>query len=227
MRRTTKRSLWPQANVTMPRNLPPFGVRLNPETMKYSLDGSINVEEWKERVNSKRQRKHGQPCKLLWRKLGKSKTGISKANLVAAIEKETGVKSAYAYRIVDEAEKQKLIRRRKKDDLLCGELLPKLLPSRKSPLSTQVSYAKYLCSERVSESCSTTFLPVEFLLLPPLIVSGRSRRGRRPCRKTTLPHPRMNKGKLSRKYYYSPRSYLCSYGSYVHAPHSKKHAVNL
>ena len=47
----------------------------------------------------------------------KAKTGISKANLVAAIEKETGVKAAYAYRIVSRAEKQRLIRRRTKDDL--------------------------------------------------------------------------------------------------------------
>ena len=90
-----------------------FGVRLNPKTMKYCPDGSISVQEWKERVNSKKKAEARATVQTVVEEVRKSKTGIKKAQLVAAIRKESGVGSAYAYKIVNEAEMQKRIRHRK------------------------------------------------------------------------------------------------------------------
>jgi hypothetical protein len=97
----------------------PFGVRLNPETMTYHRDDSIDIPEWKERVGA--ETKTTEPRVTISTVVEVVEVagldGIEKSKIVAAIRKESGVTGTYAYRLIDRAEQKKAIVRRKDDKL--------------------------------------------------------------------------------------------------------------
>ena len=96
----------------------PFGVRLHPQTMTYRRDDSIDIEAWKERVgadfgSSGPRATIAHVVKIVGRA---GLSGIPKKKLITALKNETGVSPATAYRLVDKAETQKAVIRRKNDE---------------------------------------------------------------------------------------------------------------
>jgi hypothetical protein len=97
----------------------PFGIRLDPETMTYRRDDSIDIVAWRERIGA--DTKTADPLLTIGTVVevvaGTGLKGIEKNKIVAALRKETGCCSSYAYRIVDSAASKKAIVRRKVDKL--------------------------------------------------------------------------------------------------------------
>ena len=95
----------------------PFGIWLDPDTMTYERDDSIDLEAWKERVgaDTKAQEPRATISTVVEVVEASGLDGIEKSKIVAAIRKESGVSGAYAYRLIDRAEEKKAIVRRKAD----------------------------------------------------------------------------------------------------------------
>ena len=96
----------------------PFGIRLDPETMTYERDDSVDLEAWKERVGA--DQGHVSTATIpdvvkIVKAAGLN--GISKAKLKAALMAETGISRAGAYRRIEKAEAKGAIVRRSDDEL--------------------------------------------------------------------------------------------------------------
>ena len=95
----------------------PFAVRLEPETMTYDRDDSVDLEEWRERMGignaSARERVTPQDVQRLVQESGME--GIEKKKIVQHLKTEEGVSNGTAYNLVKAAEKKGLIHRRKTD----------------------------------------------------------------------------------------------------------------
>jgi hypothetical protein len=97
----------------------PFGIRLDPETMTYTRDESVDLEAWKERIgaDTKTSTSRATIPTVLEAVEASGLDGIEKSKFVATIRKESGVSRTYAYRLIDRAEQKKAIVRRKDDKL--------------------------------------------------------------------------------------------------------------
>jgi len=97
----------------------PFGIRLDPETMTYTRDESVDLEAWKERigVDTKTSTSRATISTVVEAVEASGLDGIEKCKIVAAIRKESGVSGTYAYRLIGRAEQKKAIVRRKDDKL--------------------------------------------------------------------------------------------------------------
>ena len=97
----------------------PFGVRLDPETMTYDRDNSIDLEEWKERVgaDTKSTEPRATISTVVETVESRGLEGIDKPQIIAAVMKETGVGKTYAYKLLAKAESKKAVIRRKCDKL--------------------------------------------------------------------------------------------------------------
>jgi hypothetical protein len=97
----------------------PFGIRLDPETMTYTRDESVDLEAWKERIgaDTKTSTSRATIPTVLEAVEASGLDGIEKSKLVTTIRKESGVSRTYAYRLIDRAEQKKAIVRRKDDKL--------------------------------------------------------------------------------------------------------------
>ena len=99
----------------------PFGIRLDSETMTYERDDSVDLEAWKERIgaNSGRPRRESKVTIGLIKQIVESAApdGIAKKAIISRVKAETGVTSNYPYDVLDRAEAQKAVVRRKCDHL--------------------------------------------------------------------------------------------------------------
>jgi hypothetical protein len=97
----------------------PFGIRLNIETMTYHRDDSIDIEAWKERVGADTKIVGARATISTVVEVVESRglKGIEKAEIIAAVIKETGVQKTYAYRLLEKAESKKAVVRRECDKL--------------------------------------------------------------------------------------------------------------
>ena len=97
----------------------PFGIRLDPETMTYTRDESVDLEAWKDRIgaDTKTSTSRATISTVVEAVEASGLDGIEKSKIVAAIRKESGVSGTYAYRLIDRAEQKKAIVRRKDDKL--------------------------------------------------------------------------------------------------------------
>ena len=97
----------------------PFGIRLDPETMTYTRDESVDLETWKERIgaDTKTSTSRATISTVVEAVEASGLDGIEKSKIVAAIRKESGVSGTYAYRLIDRAEQKKAIVRREDDKL--------------------------------------------------------------------------------------------------------------
>ena len=99
----------------------PFAIRLDPDTMTYERDDSVDIEAWKERIgaNSGRPRRESKVTIGLIKQIVESSgpDGIAKKDIISRVKAETGVTSNYPYDVLDKAEAQKAVVRRKCDDL--------------------------------------------------------------------------------------------------------------
>ena len=96
----------------------PFGVRLDPDTMTYERDDSVDLEEWKERVGA--ETKGGPKANIahivkIVEKAGLA--GIEKKRIIAELKAETGCGKTTAYNLLEKAEQKKALARRKDDEL--------------------------------------------------------------------------------------------------------------
>ena len=99
----------------------PFAVRLDPDTMTYERDDSVDVEAWKERIgtSSGKPRRESKVTIGLIKQIVESVglDGMSKKDIISSVKAETGVTSNYPYDVLDKAEAQKAVVRRKCDHL--------------------------------------------------------------------------------------------------------------
>jgi hypothetical protein len=97
----------------------PFAIRLDPETMTYSVAPEVDIAEWRASMGTATAKKAAVSIGIvadIVRKAGLE--GISKAELTKAIMDETGCAKTCAYGLVEKAEKKlKTIQRRKTDAL--------------------------------------------------------------------------------------------------------------
>ena len=97
----------------------PFGIRLDPKTMTYQRDDSIDIAAWRELVGA--GSKTAEPLVTIGTVVevvaGAGLNGIEKSKLVASVMKDSGCKRTHAYNLVNKAESKKAIVRRKGDEL--------------------------------------------------------------------------------------------------------------
>ena len=87
------------------REFPPFGIKLNPDTMVYEVDPSFDLKAWEGEVSGKTST----PI-LSAEKVAELCDGsLTKAKLVKLVRTETGCSQAFAYRVLDKAADRKLI----------------------------------------------------------------------------------------------------------------------
>lgn len=96
----------------------PFAVRLDPETMTYQPDGSVDLEEWENSVAGTTTNKPKASVSDVVAVLKPhGNDGVPKAKLVSGVMAETGCSKSLAYRHVQTAEDRGLIKRRRSDGL--------------------------------------------------------------------------------------------------------------
>ena len=95
----------------------PFGIRLNPETMMYDRDDSVDLEAWRERVGADSNGATATIADVVKIVSRAGLKGIAKAKIRAALMAEVTVSKATAYRLIEKAEAKKAVARRKDDDL--------------------------------------------------------------------------------------------------------------
>jgi AAA domain len=95
----------------------PFAVRLNFATMTYDQDDSVDIDDWKERVGADIRSNKATIAHVAKIVSNSGLNGITKVELKTALVDETGASKATAYRLIDKAERNKAITRRKDDEL--------------------------------------------------------------------------------------------------------------
>ena len=95
----------------------PFGIRLNPETMTYERDDSVDLDSWKERIGADTSAGTATIAHVVKIVKAAGSKGISKPKIKAAVMAETAVSKATAYRVIEKAEAKKAVVRRNDDEL--------------------------------------------------------------------------------------------------------------
>jgi hypothetical protein len=88
-----------------------FGVRLNPETMIYECDPTIDVSAWQSEMTGKTEAPDLSPdmVAVIVAELGKASGAPKKPQIVKALRADTGCASSGAYKAIDRAERAKKI----------------------------------------------------------------------------------------------------------------------
>jgi len=94
-----------------------FAVRLDPDTMSYSLDESVDLGEWQAQVSGKAKAGPKATIQQVVDAVPRGLDGITKARLVKAVMAETGCCSSFGYILVAKADAEKRIIRRSSDKL--------------------------------------------------------------------------------------------------------------
>lgn len=89
----------------------PFAVRLNPETMIYSVDADFDLSAWQADVTGKRTEQDLSPARVaeIVAELCKAGGAPKKPAIVKALRDETGCATSGAYKAIDRAERAKKI----------------------------------------------------------------------------------------------------------------------
>jgi len=96
----------------------PFAVRLDPETMNYERDASVDIGDWRQAVGGEAVGGSGATIAHVVEAVrGVGLDGITKADLAKAVIKETACSRASAYRAIGKAEAKRAILRRQSDKL--------------------------------------------------------------------------------------------------------------
>jgi hypothetical protein len=95
----------------------PFAVRMNPDTMTYERDDSLDLDEWRERMGDSSGKSKVRVTIHDIQKLVQQSgmEGMAKAEIVSHFKSEEGVCNGTAYNLVNTAERKRLIHRRKSD----------------------------------------------------------------------------------------------------------------
>jgi len=93
------------------REFPTFAIRLNPETMIYECDPTINISAWQSEMTGKSESVDLSPDMVaeVVAELGKSGGAPKKPQIVKALRADTGCASSGAYKAIERAERAKKI----------------------------------------------------------------------------------------------------------------------
>jgi hypothetical protein len=94
------------------REFPPVAVRLNPETMIYSVDDDFDIGSWREEISSTTKRRIFRPEIVI--EIDWPKKRLTKPQLVKALANEEGIGRSRCYELVDEAQVAGLVQFNKK-----------------------------------------------------------------------------------------------------------------